>query len=438
MSPLVAGNRRFNVFAFRATLNHRNLRLRNVKETIPPVKSNHKSRRFSDLCLTSIRFRVKRKKTKEEKKKKSKKPKGTSGSEIKRKRGRPRKIRNPSEETDAMDLNVEASMYASVDINLGMESRYGDSGTSMDSISVKRKRGRPPKNRNAVNWRSEEKEELVNLENRESTMVDVSALDKEELVNLENREGAMVDLSALANVSEDPYGEELRRITVGLNTKEEILGFLEQLNGEWVNIGKTKKVVKACDFGGYLPKGWKLMLYIKRKGSNMLLACRRYVSPDGQQFETCKEISTYLQFLLVSRSKNRLNSLQSYNKTLGQQPLMANESLLGNSDAMDLSVPNSITNHNLEIGKRVGDVFEEAKVVENGDVAEPVKTSLVEKDNNAGFLNGDDDSVNMKNIDDDNMENLADLSNRKDREKIMKGLSTATEEHQQYLSSQIH
>ncbi|XP_010498703.1 PREDICTED: methyl-CpG-binding domain-containing protein 8-like isoform X2 [Camelina sativa] len=416
MSPPVAGNRHFSVSVLGATLNHRNLRLRNVKETIPPVKNSRNSRRYSDLCLMSIRFRVKRKKTKG--RKNSKITKGTSANEIKRKRGRPRRIRNPSEETEVLDLTGEAS----VDINLGMESRYVGTGSILCN-PAKRKRGRPPKNRDGFN------QPAVNLENREgTTMVDVSALDKEELVNLENREGTMVDLSALANVLEDPYEEELRRITVGLKTKEEILGFLEQLNGEWVNIGKKKKVVRACDFGGYLPKGWKLMLYIKRKGSNLLLACRRYISPDGQQFETCKEVSTYLQSLLVSGSRNWLNSLQSDNKTLGQQPVMANKSLLCNSDTIGLPVPNSITNQSLEIGRTVGgDVFEEAKGVENGDVADPVKTSLVDKDNNnADFLNGDDN-------DDDNMENLAALSNPKDQETMSKA-----KEHHQYFSSQIH
>lgn len=87
----------------------------------------------------------------------------------------------------------------------------------------------------------------------------------------------MVDLTALAHSAEDPYGEELRRVTVGLETKEQLLGFLEQLNGEWVNTGKKTKVVKACDFGGYLPRGWRLMLCIKRKGNNQWLACRTYI-----------------------------------------------------------------------------------------------------------------------------------------------------------------
>ncbi|AEE30228.1 methyl-CPG-binding domain 8 [Arabidopsis thaliana] len=422
MSPLVAGNRHFSVSALRATLNHRrNLLRRNVRETILPVKNKRKSRRFSDLCSMSIRIRVKRKKTKE--RKSSKITKGTSGNKIKRKRGRPRKIRNPSEENEVLDLTGEASTYVFVDktsSNLGMVSRVGSSGISLDSNSVKRKRGRPPKN----------KEEIMNLEKRDSAIVNISAFDKEELVvNLENREGTIVDLSALASVSEDPYEEELRRITVGLKTKEEILGFLEQLNGEWVNIGKKKKVVNACDYGGYLPRGWRLMLYIKRKGSNLLLACRRYISPDGQQFETCKEVSTYLRSLLESPSKNQHYYLQSDNKTLGQQPVIANESLLGNSDSMD-----SETMQYLESGRTSSEVFEEAKAVENGNEADRVKTSLMQKDDNADFLNGVEDNDDDMKKRDGNMENLATLSNSE----MTKSLPTTTNELQQYFSSQIN
>ncbi|KAL1225795.1 Methyl-CpG-binding domain-containing protein 8 [Cardamine amara subsp. amara] len=347
---------------------------------------------------------------------------GISGNETKRRRGRPRKIRNPSDETEVLDISLtgEASVYASVDktsSKLGTDSRFSGSGISMDSNSGKRKRGRPPKNRDGLNqsemkYQSEDKEELVDLENKEGTMVDHSALDKEELVNLENREGTRVDLSALANDdSEDPYGEELRRITVGLETKEEILGFLEQLNGEWVNIGKKKKVVNACDYGGYLPRGWKLMLYIKKKGVNLWLACRRYISPDGQQFETCKEVSTYLQSLLESQSKNRLYSLQSDYKTLGQQPVIANKSLVGNSDSKDLPVLSSETNQNLESRRT------------DSDLADPVKTNVGEKDDNGDFLNGHKGD-DMKKIDDDNMENLVALPNSEAQygEKMMKML----------------
>lgn len=88
--------------------------------------------------------------------------------------------------------------------------------------------------------------------------------DKEESVNLENREGIVVDLIVLVCIGEDLYGEELRRMIMGLVIMEELLGFLEEMSGEWVNVGKKKKVVKVCDLGGYLFRGWKFMFFIKK------------------------------------------------------------------------------------------------------------------------------------------------------------------------------
>ncbi|CAA7047927.1 unnamed protein product [Microthlaspi erraticum] len=266
---------------------------------------------------------------------------GISDNETKRKRGRPRKIQNPSDEL----INEETDVF---DDSL-TESRYDDSGISMDSNSGKRKRGRPPRIRDGFN--------------------------REEPVSLENREGTMVDLTALAHSAEDPYGEELRRVTVGLETKEGLLGFLEQMNGEWVNTGKKKKVVKACDFGGYLPRGWRLMLCIKRKGNNQWLACHRYISPGGMEFATCKEVSTYLQSLVESQSKNQLNPMLSDNKTV-EQPVIANESL---------------PLRNLESNKSSSDVFEEAKGKDDKGIP------------TAEFMNGDDEADDVKKKD-DNME----------------------------------
>ncbi|CAG7901985.1 unnamed protein product [Brassica rapa] len=259
---------------------------------------------------------------------------GISGDETRKRPGRPRKIPNPS-----------------------------DLGISME----KRKRGRPPKKRDGFKIE-----------------------DKEESVNLENREGTVVDLTALACIGEDPYGEELRRITMGLVTMEELLGFLEEMSGEWVNAGKKKKVVKACDFGGYLPRGWKLMLSIKKKGSSLWLACHSYISHDEQEFATCKEVSTYLQALFEFQSKKQLNSLQSDNKTLEQPVMATNESFVGNSDSMDFPV----TNQNL-LSKRTRseEVSDEARSAENGNTIDTVKTRVVEKDEKgipaANFVNGD-------------------------------------------------
>lgn len=54
----------------------------------------------------------------------------------------------------------------------------------------------------------------------------------------------------------------------------------------------------AAMFGDHLPRGWKLLLGLKRKERVAWINCRRYVSPKGHQFATCKEVSSYVMSLL--------------------------------------------------------------------------------------------------------------------------------------------
>jgi hypothetical protein len=91
-----------------------------------------------------------------------------------------------------------------------------------------------------------------------------------------NRDGAAVDLTALAN-AEDPYGEELRRRTVGMESEEELLGFMRELGGQWGSRRKKRKIVDAGVFGSALPVGWKLLLGIKRRDGRASIYCRRYI-----------------------------------------------------------------------------------------------------------------------------------------------------------------
>lgn len=134
-------------------------------------------------------------------------------------------------------------------------------------------------------------------------------------------------------------------------------------------------------------------------------------SPEGHEFATCKEVSTYLQAPLESQSKKQLNSLQSDNKTLEQPVMATNESLVGNTDSMDFPV----TNQNLTSKRtRSEEVSDEARSAENGNTTGPVKTRVVEKDEKgihaANFVNGDNKEDDMKKRDDD-MENWAALLN---------------------------
>lgn len=108
--------------------------------------------------------------------------------------------------------------------------------------------------------------------------VKVLSMEGEGYVGMEmvNKNGAAVDVSGLANV-EDPFGEELRRRTVGLETEEQLLGFMRELGGQWGSRRKKRKIVDANEFGDALPVGWKLLLGLKRKEGRAWIYCRRFI-----------------------------------------------------------------------------------------------------------------------------------------------------------------
>ncbi|CAL5081893.1 unnamed protein product [Urochloa decumbens] len=112
-----------------------------------------------------------------------------------------------------------------------------------------------------------------------------------------NPKGVAVDLARLAELV-DPYGEELQQRTAGLVSESELLGFMNALEGQWGSRRRRRKFVDAGMFADHLPRGWKLLLGLKRKERVAWINCRRYVSPKGHQFATCKEVSSYLRSLL--------------------------------------------------------------------------------------------------------------------------------------------
>lgn len=91
-----------------------------------------------------------------------------------------------------------------------------------------------------------------------------------------NSKGVAVDLVALGQM-EDPFGEELRRRTLGLKTEEHLLGFLSGVEGQLGSRRKRRRFVDASLFGDVLPRSWKLLLGLKRKEGVAWLDCRRYV-----------------------------------------------------------------------------------------------------------------------------------------------------------------
>lgn len=164
----------------------------------------------------------------------------------KRKRGRPRK-----DEKAAGNRKVLAAGF--IDVNVEVDADAEIDGDGDDVVNVG--------DVNGFNW-VDELAERENLEER----------DREVL----NRDGVAVDLVALGGV-EHPYWEEIQRRTEGLQTEEELLGFLKGLNGEWGSRRRKKRIVDACEFGSNLPVGWKLSLCIKKKNGHVCLYCRRYI-----------------------------------------------------------------------------------------------------------------------------------------------------------------
>ncbi|XP_021618302.1 uncharacterized protein LOC110619278 isoform X3 [Manihot esculenta] len=114
-----------------------------------------------------------------------------------------------------------------------------------------------------------------------------------------NKNGVVVDLVGLSSL-EEPFMEELRRRTEGMDKEEELLGFLRDIGGQWCSRRRKRRIVDASEFGDILPVDWKLLLGLKRKEGRTWVYCRRYISPGGQQFVSCKEVAAYLQSIFGS------------------------------------------------------------------------------------------------------------------------------------------
>ncbi|KAL4557595.1 hypothetical protein LXL04_035779 [Taraxacum kok-saghyz] len=173
------------------------------------------------------------------------------------------------------------------------------------TLETTRKRGRPRKHENDVFIHPPAAKRICN-----NTVKKVVAYDADRDTELVNSSGVEVDLKNLGML-EDPFGVEIRRKTEGMSTKDELLGFLGGLDGEWGTSRKKKRVVDASIFGEALPKGWKLSLSIKKKLGRVWLFCRRYISPSGRQFDSCKEVSMYLLSLVGEQNLDKHTHAQS-------------------------------------------------------------------------------------------------------------------------------
>nr|XP_043614744.1 uncharacterized protein LOC122586818 [Erigeron canadensis]XP_043614746.1 uncharacterized protein LOC122586818 [Erigeron canadensis] len=209
------------------------------------------------------------------------------------------------------------------------------------NTEMKRKRGRPRKNENAVLVSSPEAKRMRNSYVKKLVVYD-NDRDKEIL----NCNGDKVNLAELGRL-EDPYGPEIRRRTEGMTSQDELLGFMRGLNGEWGTTRKKRRVVDASDFGVFLPNGWRLSLAVKRKDNRVWLFCRRYLSPSGRQFESCKDASMYLVSIVGEENLDNLNFTQNIDcddsalkGALGNATeLHAQEDLKGDSVVHSISEP---------------------------------------------------------------------------------------------------
>ncbi|KAK9053406.1 hypothetical protein SSX86_030040 [Deinandra increscens subsp. villosa] len=177
-----------------------------------------------------------------------------------------------------------------------------DTEEEAPGTETKRKRGRP---RKLVSIRPPVAKRLPN-----STVEKVIVYDDDRDRGIVNSIGLNVNLTNLGTL-EDPYGPEIRRRTEGLSTSDELLGFLTGLKGQWGTTRKKRRVVDASDFGDALPEGWRLSLCIKKKEGHVWLFCRRYISPSGRQFESCKDISMYLLSILGEENMDKPNHTHS-------------------------------------------------------------------------------------------------------------------------------
>ncbi|XP_009604524.1 uncharacterized protein [Nicotiana tomentosiformis] len=182
----------------------------------------------------------------------------------------------------------------------------------MNDREKKRKRGRKPKDKMKL------KENDVGVE-----------------VEIMNKNGEVVDLKKLENNGDELYSGELDKRTVGLQSEEEVLGFVRDLEGEWCSRRKRRKYVDASGFGDTLPIGWKLLLALRRRDGRVWVYCRRYVSPTGQQFISCKEASSYLRSHFLTGEANQLTQQADDTVSKSVSNFHSNTSLVLSTDIQE-------------------------------------------------------------------------------------------------------
>ncbi|CAI8597522.1 unnamed protein product [Vicia faba] len=174
--------------------------------------------------------------------------------------------------------------------------------TSVDGSQRKRKRGRPRRDETPV-LAICDGSNGKGMETGDEKKVETGNDKKKRKVETANeKQGFVLDDAG------DPFVEELIVRTQGMNTEPELLEFLEGLNGVWASDRKKRRIVDANCLRDVLPTGWKLILTLQRRGARASVLCRRYISPDGGQFETYKDVSSHLVSLFGVQDASHLKS----------------------------------------------------------------------------------------------------------------------------------
>lgn len=189
-------------------------------------------------------------------------------------------------------------------MNVEYSEAFLGGGDGVGAGERKRKRGRKPKSETTGISTALTTVALV-VEDNGKALEEKEERERE----LMNRNGEVVDLVELRK-KEDPYGEEIRRRTEGRENPEELLGFIRDLNGIWGSRRKKRKIVDANEFGDVLPNGWKVLIAMKKKQGRAWVFCRRYISPNGRYFVSCKEISSYLLSLTSPEDLKQQTAVQ--------------------------------------------------------------------------------------------------------------------------------
>lgn len=170
-----------------------------------------------------------------------------SSSLRKRRRGRPRRDGKDNWLIESEPLAIEEYKEMKT---FDRPNETADAGNSSSCNEGKRRRGRP---------RREESQSRV-------------IANEEKKVESEIEKAALVNVEAILGIE-----EELRRRTEGIVTEVQLLEFMKGLEGEWASKSQKKRIIDAAGFGNVLPKGWKLMLFVKKRAGHCWLACSRYI-----------------------------------------------------------------------------------------------------------------------------------------------------------------